>query len=85
MIVRAVSLFLAASVSAGLLVLPAVRGGELSQAEHGLLALALLAICGLFAGGLGYVPANRWLRAAVSPLLLWPMLLGLGVAWMRLA
>ena len=82
---RAVSLLLAAVLSAGLLLLPAMRGRELSAAGHGLLTPLLLAICSGFVHGLGYVPRNRVLRRLLQPLLLWPALILLGLAWWRLS
>ena len=78
---RAISLVLAVVLSAGLLLLPATRGRELSAAGHGLLTPLLLAICGGFVHGLGYVPRNRFLRRLLQPLLLWPLMSGLGAAW----
>ena len=78
---RAISLLLAAMLSVGLLLLPAMRGRELSAAGHGLLTPLLLAICGGFVHGLGYVPRNRFLRRLLQPQLLWPLMSGLGAAW----
>lgn len=82
---RAISLLLALALSAGLLLLPAMRGRELGTAGHGLLTPLLLAICGGFVHGLGYVPRNRLLCRLLQPLLLWPALVGLGVAWWLLS
>jgi predicted membrane protein len=78
---RAVSLFLALALTAGLLLLPAMRGRDLTAAGHGLLMPLLLAICGGFVHGLGYVPLRPHLRRLLQPLLLWPAMAGLGVAW----
>ena len=82
---RAISLLLALTLSAGLLLLPAMRGRELSAAGHGLLTPLLLAICGGFVHGLGYVPRNRVLRFLLQPALLWPLLVALGAGWWRLS
>jgi predicted membrane protein len=79
--VRAISLLLAIALSAALLLLPAMRGRELTAAGHGLLTPLLLAICGGFVHGLGYVPLNRFLRRLLHPQLLWPLMSGLGAAW----
>lgn len=81
MLARVISLLLAIALSAGLLLLPAMRGRELNAAGHGLLTPLLLAICGGFVHGLGYLPRNRFLRRLLQPLLLWPAMAGLGVAW----
>ena len=78
---RVISLLLAVVLSAGLLLLPALRGRELSAAGHGLLIPLLLAICGGFVHGVGYVPRNRFLCRLLQPQLLWPLLSGLGAAW----
>lgn len=75
---RAISLMLSAGFSLALLFLPAMRGGELTPIGHGLLSPLLLAICGGFVHGLGYRPRNPFLRAAISPCLLWPAMLALG-------
>jgi predicted membrane protein len=80
-VARAISLLLASVASAGLLFLPAMRGGALSSAEHGLLAATLIVVCGLFVSGVGYVPEHRWLRPLLSPVLLWPALSAAAVAW----
>lgn len=78
---RAISLLLAVALSVGLLLLPAMRGRELTSAGHALLTPLLLAVCGGFVHGLGYVPRNRFLHRLLQPLLLWPAMLGLGAAW----
>lgn len=82
---RATSLLLASCLAAGLLLLPAMRGGELTATGHGLLSPLLLAICGGFVHGLGYVPRNVVLRWLTKPVCLWPAMLGLGLAWARLS
>jgi predicted membrane protein len=80
-VARAVSLLLAVGLAVALLLLPAMRGRELTAAGHGLLTPLLLAICGGFVHGLGYVPRNRILRWLLRPQLLWPAMLGLSAAW----
>lgn len=69
---RAISLLLACTCSAGLLFLPAMRGGQLTPAAHGLLMPLFLSICGCFAHGLGYRPASAWLRRVLAAWVLWP-------------
>ncbi len=80
---RAVSLLLATGLSIALLFLPAMRGGELTAAGHGLLSPLLLAICGGFVHGIGFVPRHGALRKLLSPACLWPAMLGLGAAWLH--
>lgn len=78
---RAVSLLLAAILSAGLMVLPAARGHALSAAEHGLLVPALLVDCALFTHGIGFVPRTRWWRWLLQPAIAWTLLALLALAW----
>lgn len=69
---RLLSLLIGGAVALGLLFLPAARGRELSGGEHGLMALVLLAICGLFVHGSGFRFERPWLRCLFSPWALWP-------------
>jgi predicted membrane protein len=78
---RAISLLLAVALSVALMLLPAMRGRDLDAYGHALLTPLLLSICGGFVHGLGYVSHNRFLRRVLHPLLLWPAMAGLGVAW----
>jgi predicted membrane protein len=80
-IARALSLLLAVAVSTGLMLLPAMRGGELTAAGHGLLSPLVIAVCALFVHGLGYEPRRRALRWLLSPWLLWPLTLALAALW----
>lgn len=80
---RVVSLLLACGLTLGLLFLPAMRGGGMTAAGHGLLSPLLLSICAGFVHGVGYRPLRPWLRALVHPLLLWPAMLGLAILWAR--
>ncbi|KRA20739.1 MULTISPECIES: cyd operon YbgE family protein [unclassified Lysobacter] len=80
---RAVSLLLASCLSLGLLFLPAMRGGGMTAAGHGLLTPLMLAICAGFVHGVGYRPLHSWLRAALHPALLWPAMLVLALSWAR--
>ena len=83
--VRALSLLLAVVVSAGLMLLPAMRGGELTRAGHGLLSPLVILVCALFVQGLGYRPTQRAWRWLLSPWLLWPLTLVLAALWWRLS
>ncbi len=78
---RFISLLLAIAATLGLLFLPAMRGGELTPMEHGLLSPLMLAICGSFAHGLGYIPRNPVLRGVLHPGVLWPSIGVLGAVW----
>jgi predicted membrane protein len=81
---KAVSLVLAFGFTAALLLLPAMRGGELTPAEHGLLTVSLLALCALFVHGVGYRPDRAWAARLLSPWVLWPFAAVLCVAWWRI-
>ena len=83
--VRALSLLLAVVVSAGLMLLPAMRGGELTRAGHGLLSPLVIVVCALFIQGLGYRPTQRTLQWLLSPWLLWPLTSILASLWWRLS
>ena len=81
---KAVSLALAFAFTAALLLLPAMRGGELTPAGHGLLAPTLLALCALFVHGIGYRPDRAWVERVLSPWVLWPLAAILCLAWWRI-
>lgn len=81
---RAVSFLLALAFTAGLLLLPAMRGGELGAAGHGLLMPSLLMLCALFVHGVGYQPDRAWAGRLLSPWMLWPLSAALCLAWWRL-
>ena len=82
---RALSLLFAVVVSAGLMLLPAMRGGELTRAGHGLLSPLVIVVCALFVHGLGYRSEQRALRWLLSPWLLWPLTLILAALWWQLS
>jgi predicted membrane protein len=82
---RALSLLLAVAVSTGLMLLPAMRGGELTRAGHGLLSPLIILVCALFVHGLGYSPARPGLQRLLSPWLLWPLTLILAALWWQLS
>jgi predicted membrane protein len=81
---KAVSLALAFGFTAALLLVPAMRGGELTSAEHGLLTVSLLVLCALFVHGVGYRPDRAWAARLLSPALLWPFAAVLCLAWWRI-
>jgi len=80
---RAVSLLLASVVALGLMILPAMREGDLTSAGHALLTPLLLTVCAGFVYGIGYEPSNAALRGILRPIILWPAMLGIGMAWIR--
>lgn len=80
---KAVSLLLAFGFSAALMLLPAMRGHELSTAGHGLLTPSLLALSALFVHGVGYRPDQAWFARLLSPWVLWPLSALLCLAWWR--
>lgn len=69
---RLASLGLACLTAIALMLLPAVRGRELSSAGHALLTPLLLLVCALFVHGLGYRPKHRLASRLLTPWLLWP-------------
>jgi len=81
---KAVSLALAFAFTAALLLLPAMRGGELTPAGHGLLTPTLLALCALFVHGIGYRPDRAWVGRVLSPWVLWPLAAILCLVWWRI-
>lgn len=80
---RVISIAIAIMATLGLLLLPAMRGSELTAAAHGLLSPILLLISACFAHGVGYVPRMRILRASLHPILLWPLIGVLSWAFAR--
>lgn len=81
MIARVVSLLMAVAFAAGLLILPAMRGRELTSAGHALLMPLLLMVCALFVHGLGYLPQGAWAARLMSAWLLWPLAVALATQW----
>lgn len=80
---RALSLAAAAALSMGLLLLPAMRGREITAAGHAWLAPLLMVVCALFVHGIGWRAARPWGRALLSPWLLWPLAIALACIWWR--
>ncbi len=78
---RFASLLLAFALTAGLLLLPALRARELTATGHALLSPLVIVVCALLVHGLGMRFDTRWARALLHPLLLWPLALGLSAAW----
>lgn len=78
---RAASLLLAAMLCLALLLLPAMRGRELTAAGHGLLTPLLVLVCALFVHGVGIAPRHGWAKRLLSPWLLWPSATALAAWW----
>ncbi|MEI2455015.1 cyd operon YbgE family protein [Lysobacter firmicutimachus] len=75
------SLLLASALSLALLFLPAMRGGEISAAGHGLLSPLMLLICAGFVHGVGFRPRHALGRAVLHPAWLWPAMLSMAALW----
>jgi predicted membrane protein len=80
-VLRLLSLLLACALTAGLLLLPAMRGRELSASGHALLTPLVIVVCGLLVHGLGMRFESRWARVLVHPALLWPLAIALSALW----
>lgn len=78
---RLLSLLAGGALAMALLFLPAARGRELSDGEHGAMTLVLVAICGLFVHGSGFRFQRPWLRRLLSPWVLWPLAAALWAAF----
>ena len=78
---RVVSLVLASVLTLGLMFLPAMRGRDLTPAGHALLAPLLLTICAGFVHGIGYDPRHPMLGRVLGPIVIWPAMALLAVAW----
>jgi predicted membrane protein len=46
---------------------------DLTQLDHGLLGLVMLATCGCFVHGIGFKPYNIFAKVIFSPILCWPI------------
>lgn len=78
---RLASLLLGVGLALALLFLPAARGRELSDAQHGWMSLELLAVCALFVHGSGFRFRSAWSRRLFSPWILWPLSAALWAAF----
>ena len=57
------------------LVFPFVLGTQATGLNQSLLLVMMLGIIGAFIYGVGFRPAQKWLRALISPALTWPVML----------
>lgn len=70
---RLLSFLLAIALSVFILLFPQHIARDLTQLDHGLLSLVMLAMCGCFVHGIGFRPYNLVAKIAFSPVLCWPM------------
>lgn len=79
---RLLSFVFAICLSVFILLLPQHIARDLTELDHGLLSLVMLAMCGCFVHGIGFRPYNIWAKTLFSPILCWPVV-GLAVyMWM---
>ena len=77
---RVFSFIIAIALSVFVLLLPQHIARDLTELDHGLLSLVMLAMCGCFVHGIGFKPYNMVAKVMFSPILCWPVT-GLAV-WM---
>lgn len=77
---RVFSFFIGIALSVFILLFPQHIARDLTELDHGLLSLVMLAMCGCFVHGIGFTPYNMVAKVMFSPLLCWPIA-GLAV-WM---
>ena len=73
-------MFIGIALSVFILLFPQHIARDLTELDHGLLSLVMLAMCGCFVHGIGFTPYNMVAKVMFSPLLCWPIA-GLAV-WM---
>lgn len=74
--VRAVTLVLAAAVVAILFLYPYSVGPELTTLDRAILPFVVLAVGAAIAYGLGFQFKSRIMNLIVSPVIIWPALVG---------
>ena len=77
---RVFSFIIAIALSVFVLLFPQHIARDLTELDHGLLSLVMLAMCGCFVHGIGFKPYNMVAKVMFSPILCWPVA-GLAV-WM---
>lgn len=73
---RLVSALLAVAVAGGLTAYPYLFGRDMTARLHEILPFVLFGVCGGFVHAVGFVPDNRWVRALLSPIVAWPLMVG---------
>ncbi len=71
---RAASLVAAALIAAVIVLYPRLIAQTAADVPHGFLVVALLGMSFAWVHGFGFVPENRFLRIAFSPLIAWPLM-----------
>lgn len=71
---RMFSLLVAGAFCLGLVLFPQLVIEQGRPPHHGLLLLGLWGMAAGFVHGVGFVPRNRLLRAALGPLAAWPLI-----------
>ncbi|MGR6875146.1 cyd operon YbgE family protein [Pseudomonas sp. HK3] len=77
---RLLSFIFAIGLSVFILLFPQHIARDLTELDHGILSLVMLAMCGCFVHGIGFQPYNIVAKILFSPVLCWPVA-GLAV-WM---
>ena len=77
---RVLSFVIGIGLSVFILLFPQHIARDLTELDHGLLSLVMLAMCGCFVHGVGFKPYNVVAKIMFSPILCWPVA-GLAV-WM---
>jgi predicted membrane protein len=68
-----VSFVVALSVTASVVIYPRMFAEDMQDVPHGLMALLMIGMSACYVHGIGFVPHNRILRLAFSPLVAWPL------------
>lgn len=71
---RVVSLLAAAAIVAIIVVYPRLVAETSSEVPHGFLAVLLIGMSFAWVHGFGFIPKNRLLQTAFSPLVAWPVI-----------
>lgn len=71
---RTVSILAALAIVAIVVLYPRLIATSAAEVPHGFLALLLLGMSCAWVHGFGFVPQNRFLRVAFSPLVAWPVI-----------
>lgn len=71
---RVVSFIAAVVLSGALFIYPRALGAEPDGAVYRALVMTMIGVCMAFAHGVGFKPANRWLRWCFSPVCAWPLM-----------
>jgi cyd operon protein YbgE len=77
---RLLSFIFAIGLSVFILLFPQHIARDLTELDHGILSLVMLAMCGCFVHGIGFQPYNIVAKTLFSPVFCWPVA-GLAV-WM---